>query len=142
MAEEYGLQSKRITELAAGLQGRGHRSEGVTLNMPLTVEADGGAATRQAMQRDEGAMDAPLTYMGASEVPAETGPAEIAANEPVALENKEMEDIENELNARVRDELAQERAFLAKTAAADAEGRRSGAQNSSAHHELLSSLGQ
>jgi len=43
----------------------------------------------------------------------------------------EMEDIENELNAQVRDELADNRQFLAKTAAADAGGPRSGAHNKS-----------
>ena len=76
----------------------------------------------------------PLKQTGGSEVLAGGGAAEIAAKEPVALENMEMEDIENELNAQVRDELARDREFLAKTAAMDAKGSGSGAHRSSALH--------
>ena len=73
-------------------------------------------------------MVAPVKSTGGSEGLAGRA-AKIAAKEATAPENMEMEDIENELDARVRDDLARDREFLAKTAG-DAEVRRSGAQNS------------
>ena len=114
--EEYGTfqqtsESKMITGLALGLQSRGIRSAGV----PSTADAGGGAA----MQRDGGVLEVPLKQMAGSEVPTGSGAVEIAAKEPAALADMEMQDIENELDARAGDERARARELLATSAAID-----------------------
>ena len=57
--------------------------------------------------------------MAGSEVPTGSGAVEIAAKEPAALADMEMQDIENELDARAGDERARARELLATSAAID-----------------------